>query len=139
MDISVSRTGEMRTLKAGALYFALVFAAGWVFGPVRELWVVPRLGRTAGLLLEAPLMVVMMIASARWTIRRLAVPYVLETRVAIGLVALGILLIAEFISVRWVRGLSGADYLAGFDSVSGGTLLLLYVLFSAMPMFVEQR
>ena len=54
----MSRTGELRTLMAGALYFALVFAAGWVFGPVQELWVVPRLGRTAGLLLEAPLMLV---------------------------------------------------------------------------------
>ena len=59
----------MRTLKTGALYFALVFAAGWVFGPIRELWVVPYFRRTAGLLFEVSLMLVVMIVAARWTIR----------------------------------------------------------------------
>jgi len=44
----------MRALKTGALYFALVFAAGWVLGPVRELFVVPHVGRTAGVLLGLP-------------------------------------------------------------------------------------
>lgn len=56
--------------KAGAFFFGLAFAAGWVLGPIRELWVVPRFGRTAGLLLEAPVMLAVMFAAARWTIRR---------------------------------------------------------------------
>ena len=47
----------MRTLKAGTIYFLLVFAVGWVLGPIRELWLVPHLGRTTGSLFEAPLMV----------------------------------------------------------------------------------
>jgi hypothetical protein len=36
----------MQTLKAGAVYFLLIFAVGWVLGPMRELWLVPHLGRT---------------------------------------------------------------------------------------------
>lgn len=28
----------MRTLYAGVTYFILVFAVGWVLGPIRELW-----------------------------------------------------------------------------------------------------
>ena len=44
----------MRTLKAGVIYFLFVFAVGWVLGPIRELWVVPRFGRMIGVFLEAP-------------------------------------------------------------------------------------
>jgi hypothetical protein len=34
----------MQILKAGTLYFALVFGAGFVLGPIRMLWAVPRFG-----------------------------------------------------------------------------------------------
>ena len=63
----------MSSLKAGALYFIVVFAAGRVFGPVRQLLIVPRVGAAIGVLLEAPLMLLAMILAARWTMRRLAV------------------------------------------------------------------
>jgi len=46
----------MRTLKAGLTYFILFFAVGWVLGPTWEFWAVPHLGRTVGMLVEAPLM-----------------------------------------------------------------------------------
>ena len=61
-------------IKASFLYWVLAFAAGWVFGPLRELFVVPRFGRTAGILLEVPLMTLAMIVAARWTLRWLSVP-----------------------------------------------------------------
>jgi hypothetical protein len=82
----------MGTLKAGLLYFCLVFAAGWVLGPIRELWVIPCLGRTVGILLEAPAMLVIMIAAARWTVQRLNVASTLPARAATGFIALGLLL-----------------------------------------------
>ena len=28
----------MRILKAGVIYFLLLFALGWILGPIRELW-----------------------------------------------------------------------------------------------------
>jgi hypothetical protein len=48
----------MRPLKAGLIYFLLVFAFGWVLGPIRELWAVPRFGRRAALLVEAVIMLI---------------------------------------------------------------------------------
>jgi hypothetical protein len=33
----------MQTLKAGMLYFAIVFGTGFVLGPIRILWAVPAL------------------------------------------------------------------------------------------------
>jgi hypothetical protein len=127
------------SLRAGALYFIVVFAAGWVFGPVRQLLVVPRVGEAIGVLLEAPLMLLTMILAARWTMRRLAVSPKLVTRAAAGLVALGLLIVAELAGARWLRGLSLRDYLAYFASVPGTISLLLFFLFAAMPVLVERE
>jgi len=64
-------SGDDRAVLApGALYFALVFAAGRVFGPVRELLVASRVGRTAGVLAEASLMLLVIVVAAPWTVRR---------------------------------------------------------------------
>ena len=40
------------TFKAGVLYFALVFAAGFALGTIRTLWVMPRLGVSTAELIE---------------------------------------------------------------------------------------
>jgi hypothetical protein len=128
----------MQTLKAGGIYFLLVFAAGWVLGPIRELWLMPHLGRTMGSLLEAPLMVIAMILAAGWVLRCLNVPYAVNARLAVGLVALGILFVAEIAGVRWVRGISIREYLAVYETPSGLISLLLFLLFAAMPSLVER-
>ena len=65
----------MQILKAGVFYFALVFGAGFVLGPMRILWVVPRFGVRMAELLETPIMLVVTIFAARWIVRRLAVPF----------------------------------------------------------------
>ena len=67
----------MRPLKAGLIYFLLVFALGWVLGPIRELWTVPQFGRIAALLVEAVSMLIAMVVSSRWLMRRFNVPQTL--------------------------------------------------------------
>ena len=64
----------MKILKAGILYFAIVFGAGFVFGTIRTIWVVPRIGTRWAELLEMPLMFAVTIAAARWLVLRLAIP-----------------------------------------------------------------
>jgi hypothetical protein len=85
----------MRALKAGAVYFLLLFAVGWVLGPIRELWAVPRFGRLMALLFEAVIMLIAMIISARWVMRRFEVHQTLGSTILMGVVALGILVPAE--------------------------------------------
>lgn len=127
----------MRAVKAGAVYFAVIFAAGAVLGPIRELWLIPRLGRSAGILVEAPLMIAAMVVTARWVIRRFSLATA-KARLATGLVALAFLVPVEMLGAA-LRGLSPGDYLASFNSVFGGVSLLLFLLFAAMPMLVERR
>ena len=100
-------------LKAGTLYFLLVFAAGFLLGPIRELWAVPRFGPRTAELMEMPIMLLAIIFSACWIMRRLAVPRRPLIRLSVGATALGLLLVAELGVVFWLRGLSlGArDYL----------------------------
>jgi hypothetical protein len=52
-------------LKAGILYFAFVFGAGFVLGPIRLLRIVPQVGTRMAELLEMPVMLVVIIAAAR--------------------------------------------------------------------------
>jgi hypothetical protein len=40
--------------------------------------------------------------------------------------------------VRWVRGLSVRDYLAGLDPVALGIFVLTLLLFAAMPMLISR-
>ena len=129
----------MQSLKAGLLYFAVVFATGFVLGSIRTFWIVPRLGTRIAELMEAPIMFVVTIAAARWIVRRLAVPPTASRRLGMGCIALGLMLIAEFTLVRWLRGLPIREYLAGRDPVSGTVYYLMLGVFTIMPLFVARR
>jgi hypothetical protein len=126
----------MQVLKAGVLYFALVFGAGFVLGPVRILWVVPRFGTRMAELMETPIMLVVIIASAWWIVRRLAVPSTTSSRLGMGCVALGLLLVAEFTLVLWLRGMTVSEYFASRDPVSGTVYYAMLAVLAAMPFLV---
>ena len=86
----------MQILKAGLFYFALVFGAGFLLGPIRLRWGVPRFGTRMAELMETPIMFVVVVVAARWIVRRLAVPSTPSCRLGIGCVALSLMLVAEF-------------------------------------------
>jgi hypothetical protein len=102
----------------------------FVLGTVRTLWVVPRVGTRTAELLEMPIMLVVAIVAARWTVLRLAVPSVPPARLGMGFVALVLMLVAEFGLVLWLRGLSIREYLATRDPV-----LLTFQMFSVCKDF----
>jgi hypothetical protein len=129
----------MQVLEFGTLYFALVFAVGFVLGAIRTLWVVPRVGTRKAELTEMPVMLAVTILAARWTVLRLAVPPMLSARIGMGCIALVLMLVAEFGFVLWVRGLSIRDYLATRDPVSGAAYYVLLIVFAIMPVLVASR
>jgi hypothetical protein len=129
----------MKILKSALVYFLVVFAAGLVMGTIRTLWIVPRTGARAAELMEAPIMLVVSFLTARWVVQRLAVPSRLSARLGMGFAALGLMLLAEFSLVLWVRGLSFREYLATRDPVSGTVYYLLLLVFAFMPMLVVRR
>jgi len=46
----------MQILRAGVLYFALVFGAGFALGTIRTLWTAPSFGTRTAELMEMPIM-----------------------------------------------------------------------------------
>jgi hypothetical protein len=127
----------MRTLEAGLLYFALVFGTGFVLGTVRTLWIVPRLGDRTAELLEAPVMLAVIVAAARWTVFRLAVPSTYSARLGMGCLALLLMLGAEFGFVLRLRGLSLPAYFSARDWVAGTVYYILLAAFAAIPVLLR--
>ena len=129
----------MQILEAGLFYFAIVFAAGFLLGAIRTLWIVPRVGTRAAELAEAPIMLVVTIMAARWVVLRLAVPAIPSARLGMGGIALGFLLVTEFGPMLRLRGLSIKQYLATRDPVSGTVFYVMLGLLAMIPLFVTGK
>jgi hypothetical protein len=127
------------TLKAGAVYFALVFAAGFVLGTIRTLWIVPRLGVRTAEVTEAPIMFGISILAARWVVRHVQVSPLRSKRLAVGCIALGLMLLAEFTLGLWIRGMTIREYFAARDPISGTVYFVTLGAFAVIPIFVGQR
>ena len=128
----------VHTVKAGVLYFTLVFGAGFVLGPIRILFLVPRVGSRTAELMEMPIMLAVVIFAARWVVRWLAPPPTPSTRLGVGVIALGLLLIAEMTLVLCLRGLTISEYLTDRDPVAGAAYLAMLGLFALMPQLVAR-
>ena len=89
--------------------------------------------------MEAPIMFVVIVLSARWVARRLDVPPSFAGRLPVGLVGLGLLLLAEFTVVLCLRGLTIAEYFASRDPVAGTVYIVMLALFALMPFLVTGR
>jgi len=79
------------------------------------------------------------IIAARWIVRRLAVPSTLSSRLGMGGIALGMLLVAEFTFVLWLRNISISEYLAARDPVSGTVYYAMLGVFALMPLLVARK
>ena len=108
----------MQILRAGVLYFALVFGAGFVLGTIRILRIVHHAGSRIAELIEAPVMLVVTVLAARWVLG-LAVLPLLSAGLGMAAIALSLLLAAEVGLVLWLCGISVKEYLETRDPVSG--------------------
>jgi hypothetical protein len=128
------RDSRVRAAAAGVVYFLVVFTAGWVLGPIRTLWAVPRFGALTEMLMEAPPMAIAMFFATKSAVRRFAVDSVGAT-ICMGAFAFGLLIPAEIGGV-WLRRLTVHEYLQGMMSLPCIVSLSLFLLFAAMPSLI---
>ena len=124
----------------GALtYFALVFGAGFLLGMIRVPLVVPRIGERYAELAEMPFMLVAMLFAARHVMHKYGHDVGSGGLLALGTLALLLLLAAELLLTVLIAGRSVVDYLTGRDPVSGSVYIAMLIVFAAMPWLQARR
>lgn len=128
-----------RILAAAAIYFAIVFAAGLLFGPVRVLWLEPWLGRTLAVLCETPLLLGVMAFAARripaWTGGSPS----LVALLAIGALALCFQQIADLSVGFGLRGMTIGEQMALFATPPGWIYGFDLIVFALAPLILARR
>lgn len=128
----------MRILQAAAVYFLLVFGAGFALGIVRVLIVVPLLDERTAELLEMPLMLVIIVAAAGWLVRRRFDDGRPASTLSVGFIAMGMVLLADLVVGMWLRGLSATEVFLGRDPVSGAAYYAALLFFAVMPSIIAR-
>jgi len=125
-------------VSAALLYFIAVFGAGFALGPIRVLWLEPRLGVVAATLCEAPFLLFAMIAAAYWIPRIVSISAGTGAMLAMGLGALALQQAADFVVGTALRGISATDQWARLASPEGAIYAVLLVLLALMPAVVNR-
>lgn len=120
-------------VEAGAVYFALVFLAGFALGTVRVLLLVPRVGPLRAVMLETPVILTASWIVCGWVLRRLTVPALAGRRLAMGGVALLLLLLAEAL-LSLAIGPGPAAYFASWGTAEGALGLAGQLAFALFPL-----
>jgi hypothetical protein len=128
-----------RFISAGCAYALIVYFFGFAFGTVRVLLVVPRLGETLAVLLEAPFILFISWKVARWSIARFSVDNHPAARTLMGGVAFAVLMIAEFGVAAVVFGRSVQEQVYAYGSVPGIIGLAAQVCFATFPALQIRR
>jgi hypothetical protein len=126
-------------LAAALLYFAIVFGAGFLLGPIRVLWLEPRVGTTIATFCEAPFLLLAIVLAARWVPRRLGLVGNTAALWGIGLAALALQQIADFAVGSGLRGITLAEQLSQFATLAGLVYAALLVAFAAMAALLDRR
>ena len=117
---------------AGILYWALIFALGFVLGTVRVLWGAEALGESTFILVEIPLMLLASWFAARWLVRRYAIAGI-AAALAMGGIAFALLMVAELALAATLPGEGARAWLASLVRVPGLYGFLGQIGFGLMP------
>lgn len=124
--------GLIRVVKAGAVYFLVALGTGFTLEYIRLELVALHFSERLAEILEIPTVLLAAMTGARWAVDRLALPPLPGVRLGVGFVAIGLALIAQFMVVLPIRGLSYVEYFTNQDptsiSASIGTLGVLLVM-----------
>lgn len=120
-------------LLAAAVYFGMVFGAGFLLGAVRVPFLVPRLGERIAELAEMPLMFAAIYFAAGYLVRRYGASIASFGWVLVGAMSLTMLVAAELLLAIAIAGRSLGEYLASRDPISGSVYLGMLLVFAAMP------
>lgn len=121
-------------LRAGAIYFAIAFAAGFALGAIRVLVVVPQVGETAAVLIELPVILVLSWFACAWLVGRFAVPARSVDRLVMGVVAFLLLMAGEVGVSVFAFGRTLAEHAQTYQAAGAQLGLAGQIVFAALPL-----
>ncbi|MBV8642406.1 MAG: hypothetical protein JO225_00630 [Candidatus Eremiobacteraeota bacterium] len=126
----MNRSTEL--VPASAEYLARIYGLGWGLGALRELVLIPRIGRLAATAAEATVMVGAISLAARHATRRLGDRPPLSSRIALGALAFAGFVPLELLGVR-LRRIGLRDYLNSFATPAGAISAAAFAWFALAP------
>ncbi|MGQ0681078.1 hypothetical protein [Bradyrhizobium sp.] len=120
-------------MRAALLYLIIVFGAGFLLGPIRVLWLEPRIGAFKAVLYEAPLLLGVMLIASRLSPRTAGLELRTDALLAMGGAALAMQQVADIAVGLWLRSISLREQLVRFATAEGAIYAALLVLFAVMP------
>lgn len=123
--------GAASPVKAGILYWGLMFGAGFALGSARALLIAPTLGETTAVLLELPVMLAICWWAAGLVLRHW--PLSTGQALACGAIAFGLLMAAELATAAMFFGVLPGDWLAGLSRFPGWLGLAAQALAALFP------
>jgi hypothetical protein len=127
-----------RATRAGALYAIIVFLIEFILGTIRVLLFAPRLGETAAVIVEVPIMLTASWPVCCWCVQRFDVRRTVPARSLMGVVAFLGLMSAEF-GLGAVLGRSLVDQFAAYGSAAGAIGPAAQVVFARFPVIQVWR
>ncbi len=127
----------MRALGAGLVYFAIVFAVGFVLGTIRTVFVTPHFGALTAVLIELPFILTASWFVCRWVLRQFGLPAVFAARAVMGVSAFILLILAEYALAAAFQGQSVITFVCALATLDGATGFAGQILFALFP--VVQR
>jgi hypothetical protein len=128
----------MRIASAAIVYWAMVFALGFVLGTVRVLWIIPLVGLMPATLLELPIILGGSWLAAGWLLRRFSLARQGEA-LTVGTLAFAILMAAECALAVTLMAQSPAQWLTGLAAPHALLGLAGQVVFALMPWLIVRR
>ncbi|HME84935.1 MAG TPA: hypothetical protein VKG91_10405 [Roseiarcus sp.] len=136
---SASRIRAGSIVKAAIAYFAVVFAFGFAIGAGRVFWLQPRVGETTAVAFEAPVMIGVSWLACAKVIGWAGTPATAPARLAMGALALAVLLTADAMLGSVGFGRSLGEQLTAFGRLPGAIGLAAQCLFALMPLLQRKN
>ena len=126
-------------LRAGFVYFALIFAAGFILGTLRIFVILPRFGPSLAVLIGLPVILAICWFGAKWIVEKFAVPAVVADRLAMGVIAFVFLILAETILATAGFGRTLTGFLRSFATPEGAIGFAGQMFFALFPYLLLRR
>lgn len=124
-----------RVLMAALVYWGGVFAAAFVIGAGRTLWLAPRIGALAAVAMEVPVVLAISLFAARAAVQHWRLGP--RSAGAMGAAAFVLLMASEW-ALAQAFGQSSAEWLAAMQTAPGALGLAGQVGFAVMPWAVRR-